>query len=805
MTRARTLADMISDGVIGTTELADDAITPVKLDETGNYQVAQLEISGSSSLHDALRLTSTSSANGAGAILSYEIDGADRASMRGYIDGSTLGGNLISFTSDSSGNLQERTRITSDGHFGVASSVNANWESVRDVIQLRHGALSTNNDTQFAMSANHYYDGSASRFARAGQATMYQQLYGRHEFYLSGSGTQDAAITYSEALRLDTAGAIFNESSLDRDFRVESDNEAFMFFVNAGSDIVGIGAAVPNQAKRLRVYSDSMNSESKFLAEFSDGSNTGNDGGVLISSYLPRLCMNDLTTSSKWFDWKMDTNKLQLGYGSNTDLYTREVGGILEVSTSDAVFNQGGQDRDFRVESGNQTHMLYVDAGSNSVGVKTNATDAALNVNSQSSSTEAIRITGSGGNPFIEMVGNQGQTAIRMWENGANDPGYTTWYNQGSEQHKIQSGANETVVFNEQGINTDFRVESANNANMLFVDASQDRIGIGTSGPESTLCVNGDILAPWGNSGSVQIGIATRGSNIYNTGRKDLIIKGAGAAAGAQAMQGGDVYVQGGVGAGNEGLNIYAGHLYLEGGNHTGGVGVESGAGKIFMKTAGYERLNINQYGGVTINEAGRNCDFRVESDNNTHMMFMDASTDQLFLRGSSDNFTALAGGAVHLNTTSGWNGFKTEVVSANYVAYASKGSGTNAHYFAYMANGSNQAVGHIFCNTTSTTYSTSSDYRLKENVVELTGATERLKQLHPKRFNFIATPDITVDGFLAHEAQEVVPEAVTGTHNEVREDGTPEYQGIDQSKLVPLLVATIKELEARITALENA
>jgi hypothetical protein len=102
-----------------------------------------------------------------------------------------------------------------------------------------------------------------------------------------------------------------------------------------------------------------------------------------------------------------------------------------------------------------------------------------------------------------------------------------------------------------------------------------------------------------------------------------------------------------------------------------------------------------------------------------------------------------------------------------------------------------------------SVAYATSSDHRLKENVVELTGATDRLKQLNPSRFNFIADADTTVDGFLAHEVQSVVPEAITGTHNEVDADGNPVYQGIDQSKLVPLLVATIKELEARITALE--
>lgn len=116
-----------------------------------------------------------------------------------------------------------------------------------------------------------------------------------------------------------------------------------------------------------------------------------------------------------------------------------------------------------------------------------------------------------------------------------------------------------------------------------------------------------------------------------------------------------------------------------------------------------------------------------------------------------------------------------------------------------------NGYVGTIVSSGSSTSYNTSSDYRLKENVTGITGATERLKQLNPVRFNFIADADTTVDGFLAHEVQTVVPEAISGTHNEVDDDGNPVYQGIDQSKLVPLLVKTIQELEARITALETA
>jgi len=135
--------------------------------------------------------------------------------------------------------------------------------------------------------------------------------------------------------------------------------------------------------------------------------------------------------------------------------------------------------------------------------------------------------------------------------------------------------------------------------------------------------------------------------------------------------------------------------------------------------------------------------------------------------------------------------------------------------------------VGQITCSASSTSYGTTSDYRLKENVTADWDATTRLKQLNPVRFNFIADADTTVDGFLAHEVQSVVPEAITGTHNEVEvwkdgeelpngvsvgdnkldDDGNtiPKYQGIDQSKIVPLLVKTIQELEARIVALETA
>ena len=111
--------------------------------------------------------------------------------------------------------------------------------------------------------------------------------------------------------------------------------------------------------------------------------------------------------------------------------------------------------------------------------------------------------------------------------------------------------------------------------------------------------------------------------------------------------------------------------------------------------------------------------------------------------------------------------------------------------------------TGSIQQDNNSTQFVTSSDHRLKENVDYTWDATTRLKQLKPARFNFIADDTKTVDGFIAHEVSSVVPEAISGEKDAVDSDGNIEPQGIDQSKLVPLLVKTIQELEARITALE--
>ena len=270
----------------------------------------------------------------------------------------------------------------------------------------------------------------------------------------------------------------------------------------------------------------------------------------------------------------------------------------------------------------------------------------------------------------------------------------------------------------------------------------------------------------------------------------------------------------------------------------------------------------------VTINESGGDVDFRVEGDTDQHALFVEGATDRvsigsndppmkLTVRNGTANsdvakFTGAGTGAgLTISTASTTRDDDTVILKAsdafgeiafvsdstevmritdanvvNFHGIAGRATGSTGHAsFSEQDNNrsylelattttdsreliaflnSNNKVGTISVSGTATAYNESSDYRLKENVVYDWDATTRLKQLKPARFNFIADADTTVDGFLAHEAQAAVPQAVTGTKDAVDDEGNPVIQQIDKSKLVPLLVKTILELEARITALEG-
>ena len=156
----------------------------------------------------------------------------------------------------------------------------------------------------------------------------------------------------------------------------------------------------------------------------------------------------------------------------------------------------------------------------------------------------------------------------------------------------------------------------------------------------------------------------------------------------------------------------------------------------------------------------------------------------------NATDFSAMVSGVIHSSNTSQEAMRLSRKTTNGVIAYFYRGTATD--------------VGSISVTTTATSYVTNSDYRLKENVIPLTDAIDRLMNLKPSRFNFKIEPDETVDGFIAHEVAEIVPQAVTGVKDAVDSDGNPRYQGIDQSKIIPLLTAALQEAIARIKVLEN-
>jgi hypothetical protein len=234
----------------------------------------------------------------------------------------------------------------------------------------------------------------------------------------------------------------------------------------------------------------------------------------------------------------------------------------------------------------------------------------------------------------------------------------------------------------------------------------------------------------------------------------------------------------------------------------------------------------VDASGNVGIGLSGPGVELEVAGDIRANGIYGQADTNTSIQFPGSDVITFNEGGSEVMRIDSSGNllvGVTSTDGSQLYVKQTTEDwvlgidatSGTQ-YFQAFRYNG--VAIGSITGNTTSTSYLTASDYRLKDNITEITDGITRVKQLNPSRFNFIADPENTVDGFIAHEVQDIVPEAVTGEKDAVNEDGSIRPQGIDQSKLVPLLTAALQEaitliesqqsqidaLTARIEALEN-
>ena len=161
---------------------------------------------------------------------------------------------------------------------------------------------------------------------------------------------------------------------------------------------------------------------------------------------------------------------------------------------------------------------------------------------------------------------------------------------------------------------------------------------------------------------------------------------------------------------------------------------------------------------------------------------------------------------------TTGGEGVLSRVSDLTYSAFITKSldAGAGTHFIGYWEKSDGTNVGKITHDNSTTSYTTTSDYRLKENVKPMTGALEKVALLNPVTYTWIDTQK-EGQGFIAHELQTVIPDAVVGEKDAMRDDGKIEPQSIDTSFMVATLTAAIQEqqtiineLKTRIEALES-
>ena len=226
-------------------------------------------------------------------------------------------------------------------------------------------------------------------------------------------------------------------------------------------------------------------------------------------------------------------------------------------------------------------------------------------------------------------------------------------------------------------------------------------------------------------------------------------------------------------------------------------IGQASASGEAYLRTGTGQALAfVTNSGSGLANE-------RMRIDSSGRVGIGTNSPDYLF------NVVSSANDMCRFQQTTNDGGSSYSMI---FMKHAAARSGSNGIDITFQ-NDSGTTVGQIDHGQSTTQYRTSSDYRLKENAAAISDGITRLKTLKPYRFNWISEPDQPkVDGFFAHEVTPAVPEAISGTKDEVDSDNKPIYQGIDQSKLVPLLTAALQEaitkietLETKVAALEAA
>ena len=541
-------------------------------------------------------------------------------------------------------------------------------------------------------------------------------------------------------------------------------------------------------------------------------------------------------------------------YGSQTDLVNANSSGSGTAwtgatgTTAPTGWSPAGSSRTYTIDAGtgDPAPSLKIDAGSANVGIKWGGT-ATLGKKHRvtfsykcgdAATTMAYRLNDA--DSFVNLANSTSwATTTVEWTGDGVTGGFMLRVNESGKFGHV-----DTVSIRAIGAVTDYDLAFANPTQSLMV---QDRNPNGADGTASAGVSQTQKIVQL-NSTSARIG-----TTVTTPADGELLVSGK---VGIDCDPTVELEVDGEAIVSN---GTYGTKLTYSAGNQSGILDT-SGNHDLEFRVNNSKKMVIDTAGLVTVKNA-------IALDTNTTP---DTSGGEAFLYKHGSNGTVLSGYTASIETGSaGSRTTKLTIDSAGYSLFnctavpstsvaglalygasggsrSSSGSATTSYQHFLFING-NGTVGNISTSASATTYATSSDYRLKENLEPLTGALDRIEQLPVYRFNFKADSETIVDGFVAHEAQAIVPESVVGEKDamqtvvvkeaveakpatywaegdelpegvavgdektpaiEAQEEVTeeqPDYQGIDQSKLVPLLVGAVKELKAKVEALENA
>ena len=488
--------------------------------------------------------------------------------------------------------------------------------------------------------------------------------------------------------------------------------------------------------------------------------------------------------------------------GNATVTGTLTVDGATSLDDS-VVINESGADKDFRVEGDTDANLLFTDASADAVGIGTSSPSAKLDVNGN------VAITGTGRRITGDFSNATVANRLMFQTSTANSP---------TRLGAIPSGTGQIAALNlynsSDPSNSSFLGSVVNASDCQIIAGS---IGTGVNFP-LTFYTGGSERVRIDTSGNVGIGTSSPSYKLH--------VNATAYASNWMLPDGGYLFWGNGAASilGNNNtvsfLTTSTERLRIDASGNVG-IGTTSINKKFVVSNAGAAGIELDPFGrsqetASSILSYNRSVSAYIP-------LHLDASVQQFYISGTERaridaDGQFIVGSNTSVGTTAPLQARGRS--STTFAAAFDKGDATvytvalnrsdDGGVMQFYRAWSGGGVGGISITSSSTSYNTSSDYRLKENVQPMQNALAKVSALNPVTYNW-KLDGSDGQGFIAHELQAVIPDAVTGEKDAVDKDGKPIYQGVDPSKIVATLVAAVQELNekleaanARIASLEN-